>query len=127
MIESKRQVGQIEDAKRWEERVKNHQKWIEKHKVSGVKTGQKLDVLDTEHIWCKAMVELKIQSENREPLLLLHYDGWSRKYDEYLNSSSRRLAPLGLYTNRTDIPCYKMCSNQPVTYAHVMENARQYR
>jgi hypothetical protein len=31
------------------------------------------------------MVELKIQAENREPLLLMHYDGWSRKYDEYLS------------------------------------------
>jgi hypothetical protein len=39
MIESKRQAGSAEDAKRWEERVKNHQKWIDKHKVSGVKTG----------------------------------------------------------------------------------------
>jgi len=82
-------------------------------------------VLDTEHIWCKAIVELKISSENREPLVLLHYEGWSRKFDEYLHMNSRRLAPFGLYTDRTDIPCYKICNvGQPVNYAHVLENAR---
>lgn len=84
-----------------------------------------LDVKDTEHIWCTATVELKIQTENREPLLYLHYSGWSRKYDEYMYQSSSRIAPLGFYTSRKDIPRYKMSANSPMLFGHVMENGMQ--
>jgi hypothetical protein len=50
-----------------------------------VKPETRLDVLDTEHIWCTAVVELKINTvESKTPLLLIHYEGWSRKYDEFL-------------------------------------------
>ena len=83
-------------------------------------------MLDTEHIWCNAVVELRIQAESRkQPLLLVHYDGWSRKYDEYLFAGSKRLAPLGLYTSRNDIPRYRMCyHNSQMNQAHVLEDAR---
>jgi hypothetical protein len=90
-----------------------------------VKAGQIIDCLDTEHIWCQATVELKIQSErSKEPLILVHYEGWSRKYDELLNISSKRVAPKGLYTDRQDIPRYRMCNQDrnPVNYAHVIYN-----
>lgn len=91
-----------------------------------MKPGEKLDVLDTEHIWCTAIVELKIQaSQQTTPLLLVHYDGWSRKYDEYLLLTSKRIAPNGLYTTRTDIPRYRMCNdNMPLNFAHVIYNPR---
>lgn len=100
LVESKRENNDEEEAKRLEERIKNHQKWVEKHKVENVKAGDKLDVLDTEHIWCQAVVELKIRTSNKKPLLYLHYDGWSRKYDEYMFITSRRIAPNGTYTKR---------------------------
>lgn len=111
LLDSKRENGDDEEVRRLEERIKNHQKWVEKHRVIDVKAGDKLDALDTEHIWCSAIVELKIRAENKKPLLYLHYEGWSRKYDEYMFITSRRLAPVGTYTKRNDIPRYKM-SNQ---------------
>eukprot|EP00352_Strombidinopsis_acuminata_P001045 CAMPEP_0176346852 /NCGR_PEP_ID=MMETSP0126-20121128/6556_1 /TAXON_ID=141414 ORGANISM="Strombidinopsis acuminatum, Strain SPMC142" /NCGR_SAMPLE_ID=MMETSP0126 /ASSEMBLY_ACC=CAM_ASM_000229 /LENGTH=71 /DNA_ID=CAMNT_0017694611 /DNA_START=864 /DNA_END=1079 /DNA_ORIENTATION=- len=63
MVESKK-INNEEDAdyKRWTERVKNHEAWLLKHKVTEVKTGAMLDVKDTEHIWCTATVELKIMT-----------------------------------------------------------------
>lgn len=78
--------------------------------MKDVKAGEKLDVLDTEHIWCTAVVELKIKAANKQPLLYLHYEGWSRKYDEYMFITNRRIAPNGVYTQRNDIPRYKMSS-----------------
>jgi hypothetical protein len=39
-------------------------------------------------------------------LLYVHYDGWSRCYDEYIPCDSDRIAPIGLYTSRNDIPKY---------------------
>ncbi len=55
---------------------------------------------------------------------MVHYEGWSRKYDELLNISSKRVAPKGLYTDRQDIPRYRMCNQDrnPVNYAHVIYN-----
>lgn len=84
-----------------------------------------MDVRDTENIWCSATVELKILSAGRPPLLYIHYEGWNRKYDEYIYQNSHRLAPSGLYTSRTDIPRYYMCPHTNMMYAHVLENAVQ--
>jgi hypothetical protein len=39
-----------------------------------VKVGDKVDVRDTEHIWCVGQVELKISTANRVPLLYIHYE-----------------------------------------------------
>lgn len=70
-------------------------------------------------------MELKVQAQNADPVILVHYDGWSRKYDEVLSVDSRRVAPMGLYTNRTDIPRYRMCNdNVPLNFAHVIYNPR---
>jgi hypothetical protein len=65
LIDSKRDNGEEEEAKRLEERIRNHSKWLEKHKVAEVKAGDKIDVLDTEHIWCTAIVELKIKTASK--------------------------------------------------------------
>lgn len=111
MVESKCASQGDGEMKRYQERINNHSAWLDKHKVKDIKPGQKLDVLDTEHIWCVAEVEMRITAQNRQPLLYIHYDGWSRKYDEYLYLDSSRVAPLGFYSNRTDIPRYRMCQH----------------
>ena len=123
-----KQGAQAEAYVRYQERLANYAKWLEKHRVPLVKAGQKLDVLDTEHIWCNAAVELKIQVQNQEqPLLLVHYHGWSRKYDEFLMMDSKRIAPPGLYTGRDDIPRYRMALNNniPLNVATVIQNPNQ--
>lgn len=78
-----------------------------------------------------ATVELVIKSANRRDLFYLHYEGWNRKYDEFMYMDSHRIAPLGLYTNRTDIPVYSMLNNNgrngPVMYAVVLQSAEDPR
>jgi len=49
-----------------------------------------------------------IESIQREPILAIHYEGWNMWYDEFLPMSSPRLARLGFYTSRDDIPKYQM-------------------
>ena len=73
MVRSKGEADQSE-LKRYEERVKNHLDWKDKQLVKDIRPGDKVDALDTEYIWCKAQVELKIRAKNRQPLLYLHYD-----------------------------------------------------
>ena len=84
--------------------------WIESHNIGQVKAGDKVDVCDTEFIWCKGLVELVIKTHDRRDLLYIHYEGWNRKYDEFIYVDSHRCAPNGLYTNRKDIPIYRMLS-----------------
>lgn len=68
--------------------------------------GEKVDVRDTEYIWLVGTVKIKIEGANRDSLLVIHYEGWNKYYDEIIKQSSPRLAPLGTYSDRKDIPKY---------------------
>jgi hypothetical protein len=47
-----------------------------------------------------------IESVGKEQIVTIHYEGWNMWYDELLPISSPRLAKLGFYTSRNDIPRY---------------------
>ena len=42
--------------------------------IEDVGTGEKIDIMDTEHIWCVGVVEIKIITKSRKPLLYIHYE-----------------------------------------------------
>jgi len=92
----------------WENQKCDFTTWQLSKKVEKVDVGQMLDVRDTGYIWCKGTVTMVIESIGKEPILAIHYEGWNRWYDEFLSISSPRLARLGFYTIRDDIPKYKM-------------------
>ena len=131
IVHGKKEEGHTEEMAKWQERNVSYQKWIESIKLRNVKVGEKIDACDTEYIWCKATVELIIKTNNRNDLLYIHYEGWNRKYDEYLYTDSHRLAPLGSYTERRDIPIYRMMGNRggdgqlSMMYAVVLSNAAE--
>ena len=54
MVKSKAAEGDESEMQRYEERVKNFQDWKDKQTIKQVATGEKVDALDTEYIWCKA-------------------------------------------------------------------------
>ena len=85
-----------------------------------LKVGNKLDVRDTEHIWCIATIEQIIRKKFKTPLVYVHYEGWSRVYDEYLSFDSPRLAPLGFFTERKDIPRYSRIPYRNHMFARVI-------
>jgi len=70
--------------------------------------GEKIDVRDTDYIWCIGEVKMIVESINNVPVVAVHYEGWNMWYDEFLPLNSPRLARLGFYTARDDIPKYKM-------------------
>ena len=50
MVEVKRDNGEDEDYRRRKDRLKQHAEWVEKHKITNIKPGDKIDALDTEYI-----------------------------------------------------------------------------
>jgi hypothetical protein len=67
-----------EDLERWKNRQAAYKEWKDRHRLNlpgkEVKIGEKVDVRDTEYIWCVGTVELKISTINRKPLLYVHYN-----------------------------------------------------
>mmetsp|Transcript_2644 Transcript_2644/g.2771 ORF Transcript_2644/g.2771 Transcript_2644/m.2771 type:complete len:325 (-) Transcript_2644:367-1341(-) len=96
-----------------------HTKWINGRKLVDIEVGAKVDVCDTEHIWCTGVVKLKVERPSRVPRLLIHYEGWNRLYDEFLSQDSQRLAPHGIFTTRSDIPKYQRSSHPDSLFGYV--------
>ena len=53
-----------------------------------------------------------VESLNVPNIYLIHYKGWTNKQDEFIQVGSNRLAPLGRFTQRTDIPKYARSRNK---------------
>ena len=66
IINQKLQSGNKDEYEKWQERTQKYHEWIDSHKVLSVSPGDKLDVCDTESIWCVAVVELVIHTPNRK-------------------------------------------------------------
>ena len=71
-----------------------------------MEVGDKVDIRDTEYLWLSGSIKFKIECAGKDPLLVVHYDGWNNYYDEIIKQTSTRLAPVGMYTMRKDIPKY---------------------
>lgn len=75
--------------------------------LNKAKIGDKVDLRDTEFIWCTGSIEKILKSKyNWADIYYVHYDEWNKWYDEYIPSDSERIAPLKFFTSRTDIPKY---------------------
>lgn len=89
----------------YESRTSEFKAWKQKKEVDNVSVGTKLDVLDTEGVWCKGEVKLVVDYGDKAPMLLIHYLGWDSRYDELICKTSDRVAPEGFYTSK-NIPRY---------------------
>jgi len=74
--------------------------------VTEAEANTKLDIRDSEYVWCTGIVTMKVMYISGPPSLKIHYEGWDYKYDEMLSMNDSRLAPLGFFTSREDIPKY---------------------
>lgn len=89
-----------EDRSIWRERVTKYEGWTAQRRLNKVEVGMEIDVLDTEGVWCPGVIRLIVYSEERFPLVKVHYIGWSTRFDEYIPANSNRLGPKGFYTER---------------------------
>eukprot|EP00954_Amorphochlora_amoebiformis_P022525 1353989-Amorphochlora_amoeboformis.AAC.1 len=69
-----------------------------------LKTGSKIDVHDTAEKWCVGTITDVINEQPNRYQVLVHYEGWDTKYDEWINADSYRLAPLYHRTSPPEAP-----------------------
>jgi hypothetical protein len=82
-----------------------------------------MDVRDTEYIWCVGRVLIAYDKS-----LLIHYEGWHKQYDENIMRDSPRLACLGFYTKRLDVPMYVINGdNNCLCYLQIPEVINVYK
>lgn len=86
-----------------------------------------MDIRDKDYIWCKGVVKMIIESAKREPVFLVHYEGFDEKRDEVLFRNSPRLARIGAYTSRKEIPSYrfKNSSHSPSSAFCIINQMKQ--
>lgn len=66
---------------------------------------------DTENIWCQGTVlDILYEGEERDcpSALLVHFNRWHKIYNEIIEVPNSRIAPLFIFTGRTDIPRYNL-------------------
>ncbi|TNV74237.1 hypothetical protein FGO68_gene2201 [Halteria grandinella] len=93
---------------RWDTQKREHKLWSDGKRLdpANLEPGMKVDIRDTEYVWCTGLLKIKVECANREPLVIVHYEGWNKYYDEIVKVGSPRLAPHGFYTSRDDLPRY---------------------
>lgn len=84
-------------------------KWNEDKKLKDSKVGMKIDALNTDGIWCPAVIQLKIDNGENNSLLYVHFENGECSYDEILSETSKKVAPAGFFTAR-NITKYRMGS-----------------
>ena len=63
-----------------------------------IQIGDLLDVLDQVRRWCVGeVIQDCYQEEEEQRYLLVHYLGWSDKWNEWISTSSSRIAPYVLF------------------------------
>ena len=67
-----------------------------------------------DYVWCQGTVKLIIEQIGKDPLLVIHKEGFSNEWDELLYRNSPRVAVFGAYSSRNDIPRIDFDSSEPV-------------
>ena len=107
-------MNNTEERDNFDQRLKDGEQWESKRRINADKLveGEKLDVRDTEYIWCVGSVLKIYRVDNKVTELLVHYLGWNKIYDEIIDFKSPRLAPFGFYSTRKEIPRYASSENE---------------
>jgi hypothetical protein len=74
VVRNKKAGSQEDEYSKYKERMLVYKQWQLKHKLISVKAGEKIDVRDTEYVWCIGLIELVITSLTHSPLLYIHFE-----------------------------------------------------
>ncbi|CAD8075419.1 unnamed protein product [Paramecium primaurelia] len=118
IIDLVNQYGDKTQIEHFKNRQQEMEQWNKSKLIDNLAINQKVDIMDQQFIWCVATIK---QIGKKE--LFIHYDGWGKEYDEFIPLQSNRIAPLGLYTSREDIPKYQPEQRQ---FAEIIEYINQH-
>jgi hypothetical protein len=100
--------------------IPNHQS-IFLLRLSKCSIGDKIDVRDTENVWCVGEIK-SILTVKDDKYIYLHYYGWNSAFNEYIKFDNERLAPLSFYTSRSEIPRYILNGDGNCTTGFIMSS-----
>lgn len=87
-------------------RISKAKEYKDKARVKDFEEGMKVDVRDTEGIWCPGVVKTILTNENTK-MVLVHFEKWDNSFDEMIPADSPRIVSEGFYTSR-NILKYKL-------------------
>lgn len=64
----------------------------QERQVGELDIDSKVDVRDTNHIWCVGKIGLIIEQMNKDTLYVVHFEGKPASEDEVIQKTSERLA-----------------------------------
>lgn len=75
-------------------------------RLNEFEAGTRIDVRDTDYVWCTGRIYRTVNKlqEKKMKWMIVKYDKFNKK--EEFPENSPRIAPLGFYTARKDIPRY---------------------
>ena len=99
----------------WQEQTNKFKKWQTNFKfTSELEVGDKVDIRTLDYVWGTGTIKLIIEQMGKDPLLVIHKEGFSSEWDELLYRNSPRVAVHGSYSLRNDIPRYVFEQNEPL-------------
>lgn len=66
--------------------------WANNKKLDELSIGMKIDVRGIDYVWSVGTIKMLIESIKREPIMVIHYDGWNKHFDELIFKNSPRIA-----------------------------------
>jgi hypothetical protein len=101
-------VKKLSEEEEFTERENGYKEWQQSLELpTHFSPGEMLDVRDTLFFWCMGTVKQVLSGKDDSPqVLLIHYPGWNAIYNEFIPANSPRLAPLGRFSSRKDLPQY---------------------
>ncbi|CAD8080401.1 unnamed protein product [Paramecium sonneborni] len=118
IIDLVNQYGDQTQIDHFKNRQQEMEQWNKSKQVDNFFINQQVDIMDQQFIWCVATIK---QIGKKE--IFIHYNDWGKEYDEFIPLKSNRIAPLGLYTSREDIPKYQPEQRQ---FAEIIEYINQH-
>ncbi|KAK3095742.1 hypothetical protein FSP39_018426 [Pinctada imbricata] len=70
------------------------------------KKGERVEAMDFMNKWYPAKI---VDIEEDEQSVMIHFDGWNSRYDEWVPMTSEKLRPRVRYSSRKDKPRHGVC------------------
>jgi hypothetical protein len=115
MIEQMIETCKSEELRsQWTQQQQALKKWQKGKTLTKLEIGMQVDVRDKAYVWSTGTVKLIVESPQRDPLIVVRMQDGACSTEEVFQKDSPRLALVGTYTSREELPSYEIFSSKIV-------------